>query len=453
MDNFLRDFKEKVNRAKKPEVQPSDWELFKAYRSGESVKQKPVIPKRIPKRIIGGVAATLLIGISLFAYFTFPDKTGENDLTIEGKNMQNRNTQYELYGSDENQGSEALVLENNEVNKKELSLNTHTKNNEKIGHVENSKRSSNKVGLQSNQKNANISILNVYNTPHSDLTNTDLAQKENFLENQQKALEETDFVNSGLSIKNPGNNQFTGYENDGITELSDFSRLEIEELQRKNYSIEQNQESFDLNGSFALNQVESETLVKNHFQIGGAIHFIVPVEDRIGATFHSGKRIFGSYQINDKLSFGINWSQSAYTRTIPDKKMYPSLDEINPRSTEDQLEELTVNASFNKAGLYIHYDILRLGKLINKIGFGIQRDISSKFDFKMHVRDPLGAPKIQHQNKNIIPKSRYFITPQYQLSYAIADHVNMYADAQYDISLAPGRERYLSFDVGAAFVF
>jgi len=312
--------------------------------------------------------------------------------------------------------------------------------------------SPNKFDKQNNQKKGNNFISTKLHVQHEDLSNTDLLLKHNLPEKQQEESKGSDLVSSGFLTKNPDNGQFT--ENQSvITEPISYSGLQIEELQRKNYSIQHFQESYELKESFAILNVESYTPGKRHFQIGGAVHFIVPVEDRIGASFHTGKRVFGSYQITDRLSIGINWSQSAYTRTIPDKKMYPSLDEINPRSTEDQLEELTVDASFNKAGLYIHYDILRFNKLTNKIGFGIQRDISAKFDFKMHVRDPMGAPKIQHQNKNIIPKSRYFISPQYQLSYAVVDHVNVFANAQYDISLSPIREKYLSVDVGAAYVF
>ncbi len=450
MDNFLREFRDKVEQVGIPDAQPSDWESFKDFREGKGVRKNPVLSKKIPKKLIAGIAAAMMIGISLWAYFTSPHISGRKDIAVEATENKGSTTttgqKMSGSGSSEEAKSAEDLFDMGQMEPGSVEINETKTLAESV---------SDPMFQRDIHKESGRKVIGREgNTPAKTEKRSDVeVAKPDWKTEQDLQIElASGWKNSGAlpevqDIKQSMENQPEWVEN------GSYGKVWIDRLPGSGLSLFHHRQNIALSNAFSVLANSSAASVQPRIRAGGSVHFIVPIEDRIGATFHSGYRIFADYAISGRFRVGFNWSKSAYTRTIPDKKLYPSLEEINPRSTDEQLEELTVDASLTKAGVFVSYDLLRFGGLKNNIGLGIQRDLSAKFEFKMQVRDKMGAQHIQHQKKNIIPRSRYFISPQYQVSYTIGDQVNLFADAQYDISLAPGRERYLSFDVGAAYIF
>lgn len=449
MDNFLHSFKNKINQAEEPDAHQRDWESFKAFRQAAKSKRQFSILNGLNKKRIGAIAAIFFLGISLFAYFALPKKQSKPEISM---NQAEHRKLEELKLADKKieatipDHSNWKTLTDNGVKVIDNTNNVTTGNS---GHT-----STTKTPLAQAKK----MLANLDQKPTGLSKVSGQSQGYFFSGNLQKNEELTnDKYTDEAIISGPNEGKIVEWANADNGNLSDqnisLTYTQIQKLNTRQIAVINLQNTFTLPIYMPDVSTEKPGLPRQRFQISGAARFNYAIKDRIDASFYLGKHLAASYYMTDKLSFGINWTNSKYTLTIPNKDQYPVLEDINPRSVSDTLEELTVNASMTKLGLELNYELLNYTKIKSGLGLGISRDISTKHDFRMKVRDRNGKPELQHQNKNIIAKSRVFISPALHVAYNAYDNFWVYGKAQYDISLSKYQEKYLAFDLGLAYVF
>jgi len=449
MDNFLHSFKNKVNQAEEHDALHHDWENFKAFRKAAGAKKQASGQNDLNKKRITAVAAIFILGISLFAYFVLPKNQTKPEIAInktENKEQEGLiNTEHEILTdvSDHSDGENFTASQDKMMEKTSISPDWDLR-----------QQSATKTPLSQpketaanfDRKTGDLSAIS--GQTQSLLLSESIQKKEEFAVTKDPQGTDISGLNHGKRVE-LANTDFGNLPGENIV-LADIPMLK---LNNRSFSIKNPVNAFVLPASFLVFSSEKSRPVRTGFQISGAARFTYAIKDRIDATFYQGKHLAASYYLTDKLSLGINWTNSRYSLTIPDKELYPVLEDINPRSVSDTLEELTVNASLTKLGLELNYELLNYTKVKSSLGIGVSRDISTKHDFRMKVRDRYGKPEFQHQNKNIIAKSRVFVSPSVRVAYNAYDRLWVYGKAQYDISLSKYQEKYLGFDLGLAYVF
>lgn len=451
MDKFLNDFKNRVNKAREPDFNPSDWESFKAHKNAARPLNKPNTNSYWSKlRSAITIAASLLL-ISLYAYSIYQAQ-------ITKSNESQRVTEIAVKGRD-------TYLTKEKSNENEI------KESEPSGGTEAFQTGKTDTNFEVTDQEL-MAIQKISKEEKSSDISTIIAEKEN----DQELVSESKFVSEAPKSK-PGSQVHLYNDQKDKQEIHHDKIIELSTIDDLNDNAKKSDESFikvaDQSLSFislkpALIQYNSEMLTIPHdidlpsknlqtpgfkrFHITGAAVFTKAFKDRIGASDIYGSRFAGSYYLTERLRFGINFSNSRYSRTMQskDKAKYPALDDIKPRNVDEQIEELTVNASIIKTGLDLNYDFLSFGSLKNSFGLGFQTDISNHFSVRMRVRDRQGQQMFQNQKHKIIRLNRYYLSPSYNVEFALWKNISVFGRIQYDISVSEYRERYLNIDIGTS---
>jgi hypothetical protein len=433
MDKFIQKFKEKVIRAKQPEMNQGDWESFLAFKKLNTFNI-PVKTSFLAKYKIALIGAASVAGISLFAYFALTKPYSNPETTTNEQKVPEIKIEkpHEINDNQLIENDSILALGKNVV--PELK----TQNNE-LTTKENASGLSSQLNNAGNRTNKNTEVNYDFNkdiaVDNSKLINKIInTQKENLSEYNSTELV-TNLSDDKSVLSSNAENSLSGY----LPSKSLFFP--------RNYNI-----LFDTTYIKIIIQKEKKS-PDPKFRLSGSFVYVRGLKDRMNISDFFAQKISGNCYITKRMRAGLDYTSANLRSSIYKKENYPFLNDIKPHHPDEMLDDLTINASLKKIGVVIKYDIIQKNRFISAIGLGIQREVATRYDFRLKVRDKNGKPYFQDMNKVEIADRRYFLSPGISAEYRIFNSFNIYSSVQFDISLSEYKEQYLSLDAGITYCF
>ncbi|MEZ4908183.1 MAG: hypothetical protein R2771_11230 [Saprospiraceae bacterium] len=457
MDNFLREFKDKIESVPGPVMTQDKWNKFTKYREFYNVT--PIKPIAIVGKTILSITSAAAISLSfifsdqIIPSFSYESENQNNIFVNTNKNENNQLTpninQEQIETKESNLSndsksdtyditSQQLEKQNSIAGNTKISINQkiHTDNIEvaKIN-ADNFSNSKNVTSIPVNQENTKIQSteLNKNEFSNSEITNNETLEKNSVTDKTVLAsTDNPDFTNK-ITDNNINQEEF-------IATLNTIP-FNTKSITNSNPTILDNPPV--IAPTYIIKQENCRSI-----KIWADYDNITGINDRLDMNSLTGSSFGLTYMINNKFGISANIGTSKYSGKINSYENYPFLNELQPHHPEDIIKSISMNAVMKKIGIGVSYDIISYKNLKLTSTLSIEDENYTNFDFDIEIYNFPNKIYTDKKSIDIIDKNRIFISPEVRAELAIYKGIGVYIGSKYNYSLSQQNEQYLNINGG-----